>query len=532
MAETYEIGRALDLIKRIEDEMDGRWKRMDADYKLARSDPYDTNIDAQGDAEGTDFKSFTSTVASAFVKKVVATLSGAKVSIQVRYGAAQTQQRHMYDMKERFAYGVLQEADDALVRLIQLPIHDQLSWFSPNRGWLIGRGIFMNHEDDTTTASIRPWDPINSTWQIGAQGLLWAAHKTRRMLDELQDEWPAAKTIAGQPDDEVDIYEMWTATHNAVFTDGKVFLKKWTRHGSPRCPVIIIPVPTQPKIWSEGILNSEDDYGESILATNRSLYNYISEVMSVALDLLEKARRPSAIAFTEEEDSELAEDPNQGEGVQYLGKDDRFQQLVPPETTHDAIQFMTMTMGMIQRGDLPFSTYGDIQFALSGYAITQLNQQMLTVIGPQTRAMGRFIKEMLDLMVDQYVTGAFNPITVRGMGNNKDYMEMDIPPQALKNLPPFRVMVVAELPQDDVAKLQAAQTARQGPTPFLRGSPNRPSEPVGACGAANSPPWSAMFGITPPGMPGARVPCGWPAPPPSSGGGTAPCIINIRCICN
>ncbi|MCH7761270.1 hypothetical protein IIA15_07740 [candidate division TA06 bacterium] len=31
MVDTYEIGRALDLIHRVEDEFDGRWKRMDAD---------------------------------------------------------------------------------------------------------------------------------------------------------------------------------------------------------------------------------------------------------------------------------------------------------------------------------------------------------------------------------------------------------------------------------------------------------------------------------------------------------------------
>jgi len=455
----YTPERAIELVERVKDETAGRRKRQDGDYLLQRSEGYDTNTGAEGSEVGTEYKSFTSTIAAAFVRKVVSILALAKVNIRVPYGTAQRQQRHIYDMKERFAYGVLEQCDEELRDLVQIEAHDQFSWFTPNRGWLIALALFRNLDDGRSVPMLRPWDPLNTYWQVGKDGLAWACTKMMKTVADIRAEYPGV-TILGEEDDERTVYNFWTPEKNSVFTEDKEVLKKWTAHGSPRVPVIIVPVPTQPNIWSESVANSADDYGESVLATNRSIYPFISEVMSITLDLLEKARQPAAIAFTAEEDTEFEEDPQRQRGVSYMGEKDKFQVLPAPETTKDAIQFMQMALGMVQRGDLPFTTYGEIQFALSGYAITQLNQQLLTVIGPQTRAMARGYEQILNLFLDQYVSGQFNPITVRGLGNNRDYMQMEIPPQALMNLAPYKVEVVAELPQDDIAKLTAAQSAR------------------------------------------------------------------------
>ena len=441
---------------------------MDADYKLARNEPYNTNTDAEGNEVGTNYKSFTSTIAGAFVKKDVALLAGAKVLIHVPYGSAQRAQRAGFDMKERFGYGALEQADDELMDLVQISIHDQQAWYAANRGWLVGLGIMRNTEEGATRISVRPWDALNSFWQVGSNGLAWACQVQRMTLADARAEWPDA-TLSGQDDEEREVYDFWTPTENVVFTSEKEQLKKFTAHGGRRVPVVVVPVPNQPAIWSENIANTADDYGESVLATNRSVYPYISEVMSILLDLLGKAREPSNVVFTDEEDTELPENPNEGKGTTYLGREDKFQQLLPPEATKDAMNFVQAALGMVQRGDLPFTSYGEIQFALSGYAITQLNQQLLTVIGPQTRALSRWYKGILDLLVDQFTQSSnpFWPIEIRTAGNNQDYMQTVLVPEMLLNLPPFRVEVVAELPQDDVAKLNAVQLARNGPVPFL-----------------------------------------------------------------
>jgi hypothetical protein len=461
------------MVEREDQATSRRRARMDSDYKLQRGDPYDTNVDAEGTEAGTDFKSFTSNEAGALVRKVVAFLAGAQVLLQVPYGHAQRAERGRYDLKERFALGLLDQADDLLAALVEIPLRNQLAWFSPNRGWVTVRALLMNRADGTTVGSARPWDPRNVYWQVGGEGLLWACHRTSRPAAQILSAYPEAELAFRDEDELLVVYDMYTENMNAVMTPD-VMLKPWTPHGSPRVPVVIVPVPLQPNIWSptgamsmKGVPESTDDYGESVLATNRPLYNHLNEVLSVTLELMAKAREPGGLVFTDEEDTELEEHPSVKSGVQYLGREDKYQAVPPPETTKDALQLLSAVTAMLQRGGLPYSTYGELSFAISGYAITQLNQQILTVLGPQTQAIQLAMKGIVELWVDQFVSGQFNPVVVRGLGRNKDYMQVTITPDLIANLPPFKVEMVAQLPQDDVARLAAAQQARAGELPFL-----------------------------------------------------------------
>jgi len=473
MPETYTIDEVVRLVEREDQATSRRRARMDSDYKLQRGDPYNTNTDADGGDAGTDFKSFTSNEAGALARKIVAFLSGAQLLLQVPYGHAQRAERGRYDIKERFVLGLLDQADDLLASLIEIPLRNQLAWFAPNRGWISVLALLANQPDGTTVGLARPWDPRNVYWQVGAKGLLWACNRTSRPVAQVLSEYPGAELTFRDEDELVVVYNMFSPTQNGVMTPG-VMLKPWTEHGSPRVPVVIVPVPLQPNIWSPtgamsqtGVPESVDDYGESIFATNRPLYNHLNEVLSVTLELMAKAREPGGLVFTDEEDTELEEHPSVKSGVQYLGREDKYQSVPPPETTKDALQLLSTVTAMLQRGGLPYSTYGELSFALSGYAITQLNQQILTVLGPQTQAVGLAIKGIAELWVDQFVSGRFNPVTVRGLGRNKDYMQVTVTPDLIANLPPLKVELVAQLPQDDVARLTAAQSARAGDLPFL-----------------------------------------------------------------
>ena len=473
MPDTYTIDEVVRLVEREDQATSRRRERMDSDYKLQRGDPYNTNTDAEGGDAGTDFKSFTSNEAGALVRKIVAFLSSAELLLQVPYGHAQRAERGRYDLKERFVLGLLDQADDLLASLVEIPLKSQLAWFAPNRGWLTVLALLANQADGTTIGIARPWDPRNVYWQVGGRGLLWACHRTSRPAASVLSEYPGAELTFRDEDELIVVYNMFTPTQNGVMTP-EVMLKPWTAHGSPRVPVVVVPVPLQPNIWSPtgamsqtGVPESTDDYGESVLATNRPLYAHLNEVLSVTLELMAKAREPGGLVFTDEEDTELEEHPSVKSGVQYLGREDKYMPVPPPETTKDALQLLSAVTAMLQRGGLPYSTYGELSFAISGYAITQLNQQILTVLGPQTQAIQLAMKGIVELWVDQFASGQFNPVTVRGLGRNKDYMQVTITPDLIANLPPFKVEMVAQLPQDDVARLSSAQQARSGELPFL-----------------------------------------------------------------
>lgn len=460
------------MVTRVENATTGRRQRMDADYRRVRGDPYNTNTDGEGNPTGTEFRSFTSNEAGAFVKKIVSVLAAAQLMVQVPYGAAQRAQRHRYDLKERFAEGCLAQADELLERTVAINLIDQLAWFGPNRGWITALGLLMNQEGGTTVAVARPWDPRNVYWEVGSSGLRWVCHRAARPASDVLAEYPRASLNVKEDDDPVTVYDFWTPTKNGVLTEDGM-LKKWTVHGSPRVPVVIVPVPMQPQIWAPvgttnfGQPDTLDDYGESVIATNRPLYDHINEVLSITLELMAKAREPGGLVFTDEEDTELSEHPSKSGGVHYLDREARYQEVAAPETTKDAIQLAGWVMGMLQRGGIPYSSYGAIDFPISGYAITQLNQQMMTVLKPQAKAIATAIRGVLDLWVDQFVTDGFNPMTIRGVGRNKDYMQVRVEPAMLLDLPPYKVELVAQLPQDDVARMAAAQSARAGKTPFL-----------------------------------------------------------------
>ena len=419
MPDKYTIEQVVEMVARQDRITGGRRKRQDFDYGLQRGDAYNTNVDSEGSVAGTDFRSFTANEAGAFVRKIVSILTAAQLGVQVPYGAAQRDQRGRYDLKERYGLGCLEQADDLLGQIIEPGVLDQLVWFACVRGWVSVRALLQNRADATSFASARPWDPRNVYWEVGSEGLLWVCHRSARPAVEVLATYPRANLNVSEDDEPVIVYDVYTPKMNGVMTEDNM-LKKWLVHGSPRVPVIIRPLPTQPLIWAQvgdtfmaGQPDSVDDYGESILATNRHLYPHLNEVLSIALELMSKAREPSSVVFTDEEDTELAADPNRRGGVHYLSREDKLQQLAPPETTRDATQFFAAVVGMLQRGAIPYSSYGELSHPISGYAITQLNQQVLTVVDPVARTVAEAIRGVLDLWVDQFVTDGLNPMTVR-----------------------------------------------------------------------------------------------------------------------
>lgn len=469
MPQSYEITQVVEWVTAEDLATQARRARMDADYRRVHNDPYNTNTSDVGGEKvetGSEFASFTSNEAATFVKKVVALIGSGKVILHVPYGQVQEETRTRYDLKERFVKGLLEQANERLTeKLLEPELHDQMSWYMPVTGWGCVLAHFVNREDNSTYLNLRVWDPRNVYWQIGEDGLAWACLKTQRRVVDIKAEYPDAQ-LTGEDASSLNVYAFYGPEVWGVHTDDTM-LREWTEHGAGRVPVYITPAPTSPDVRRESVADAATNYGESVLAANRPLYDGFNEVMSIVLELLAKAREPSAIAFTEEEDTELEEDPNRKGGVHYLGSGDKFQQLPPPETTKDATLFQAAVSSMLQRGGLPYSSYGDIQFALSGYAIGQLNQQQMGVLYPYVKGIARLYRMVFNGLVDQFVTGRFNPLTLRGAGTNRDYMEATFFPQLLANLPPIEVEIVAELPQDDVARISAAQAARQGPVPLL-----------------------------------------------------------------
>jgi hypothetical protein len=123
--------------------------------------------------------------------------------------------------------------------------------------------------------------------------------------------------------------------------------------------------------------------------------------------------------------------------------------------------------GEMQRGSIPHSVYGELQFQLSGFAINTLRQGVETMLSPRIISLEQAYKQMCNLLCDQYSTGAYSAMELSGRDNNRMYFSDTITPDTVKNGGNIEVSVVARLPQDDMSKYSMAQIAREGPTPLL-----------------------------------------------------------------
>jgi hypothetical protein len=456
----------VDLVTPIENATQARRARMDGDRKLLRLEPYDVNTDSEGKAAGSDYRSFTANEPLAFLKKVMAVLSDAKLLVQVPYGMAQEQERYRYDLAERWHYGNLASANERLRRQVLLEVQDQLAGIVPVRGWGIVFALLRNRDDGTSYADLQVWDPRNCTWQVGDDGLEWICYKSTRTAREVRAEYPGVR-LEGKRDDEVlEVYNFTDKTRNTVCTADEA-LKASTEHGWNRVPASVAPVGPMPRIWDENDIQGEDtdtetDYGESIFAPNRRLYQSLNELLSILLELASKQLNQTYVHNTDDEGNELEESPNVSNAVIAIPKEDKLAPLMQVESTRDLLVLVETVMGMIQRGALPHVSYGQLAINISGFAVTQLNKQHITVIGPVAKCIQSLILDALSMLQDQFVTGRFNPITLRGMGNNRDYMQVTFHPEMLMNLPPPTVQLVAELPEDDVSRMSMAQQAKQG----------------------------------------------------------------------
>ena len=71
------------------------------------------------------------------------------------------------------------------------------------------------------------------------------------------------------------------------------------------------------------------------------------------------------------------------------------------------------------------------------------------------------------LLVDEYLTNRFEPMSLTGRAMNRTYFAETITPEIVQKAGDTEISLITQLPQDDMTKYAMAQTAREGPTPLL-----------------------------------------------------------------
>ena len=400
------------------------------------------------------------------------------MTVRIPHNGLDVDLRDKNDQKEKFLIGILRAADDRLCNLLMPSIRDQLAWYTAIRGWYAGRSLLVKRSDGTTYADITPWDPLHTYWGMGEDGLDWACYKTIKTKDQIfaqynvKIDWDSPQSAEGSY-----VYDFYDKEMNIIIVhNGDMnrpnfrVVKKQMKHGAGKVPVFIGSVGANPLIIGLNNTQIRDtiaDVGESVYSATRDLYPKHNLMMSILLELANRSRRQGILVRSRDGTKTLDEDPYlegseislaQGENVEPLGM---------LEVARETGALMGLVSGEMQRGSLPHSVHGELNFQLSGYAINTLRQGVETLLGKYLRAIEKAYKMIFEIIADQYSSGSFEAMELSGMGRNRTYFLQTITPDVIKGAGAPVINLVGQLPQDDMSKVSMAQMLRDGPVPLM-----------------------------------------------------------------
>jgi len=433
---------------------------MDADHNLYRLSPFDA---------GDGYQSYTSNEPQTYADKIISWLAGSDMIVRIPPAGNPRNSREVNNDKERFIIGALKSANERLMKRLQPCLQDQLSWYTTLRGWYAGRALLVKRDDSDTFIDITPWDPMHTYWGTDGDGMSWACYKVKKTRHEIESQYNVKLGTERMDEDGIEVYDFYDREDNYVAIPHR-YIKKRTAHGGTGVPVFLGPVGANPLIqsleWSS-IEDTVEDYGESVFKSTRELYEKHNFMMSTMLELTARSRKQGIVITSRDGQKTLEEDPYK-EGTEIsLAQGEEVKPLGLLEVARETGVYMGMVSGELQRGSIPHSVYGELQFQLSGFAINTLRQGVESVLGPRIEALEHAYMQICNLLCDQYSSGAFTAMELSGRDNNRMYFSETITPQRVKEGGSIEISIVARLPQDDMSKYSMAQIAREGPTPLM-----------------------------------------------------------------
>lgn len=461
-----------DIIEKVDDkERDTKnlRERMDSDYSLWSLEGYT--------GAGAGYQAYTSNEPGTLGAKAVSILSGAAITVQVRQNNDERNARDDDNAKEQFALGNFRSNDERLA-LMGLPgLRSQISWFLPIRGWTCGRALLVKR-GQRTWADATPWDPRETMWEFGPNGLLWICHKYVSLASQIRAEYGENVFSDGRMTTKdnralVVRYDYYDDEKNLVIIpDARKTPVKNERHGLERVPGWTVASTLQPPIVprqtgsftfdSEAINDALTDYGESIYRNDRALYNDHNFMMSIRKELAERGRKP-VFGIRSRDGVKLVEgDPFKAGGEIPLAEGEELIVYDFIKSAPDIDPFQAILSAEMQRGGFSTITFGESQQSISGFAMQTLKAgDAADKINPFIQAEQTALKQISNLWGDHFNTGAFPAIDLSGAGNNRKWFAVKILPEDIEDLAEVEITLVPVLPELDAARAQLALLYRQ-----------------------------------------------------------------------
>jgi len=466
------IGKAAELVEMVnQKELDSSrlHERMDKDYDLWKGTRYTPK-------ELTGFHTYTSNDPRTLARKGISLLSGASMTVRVLQGNDDRGSREQDNKKEQFIRGNFRANDARLTISGNIPLRSFMSSSIVLRGFTTGRCL-LNKRGQRTWADATPWDPRETLWEFAHDGLLWICHKTASSSAAIKSEYGV--TIEGDDSEAVTKYDFYDRERNYVIIPAarETPVKNEVHglvdsYGDPWVPGWVVASSSQPMIINHqdgantleasALTDAWTDYGESIFADNRGIYEDDNFAMSIRKELAFRSLKP-VFGIRSADGVKLVEgDPFRSGAEIPLAAGEELIVYDFQKSAQDMGPFQAVVDSQKQRGGFSTITFGETPFAISGFAMQTLKAgDTADKIEPFLHAEQTALKIIANAWTDHFQTYAFPGQTLSGQGANRKWFSAQITPEDLQGLDEPIIELTPVLREEDAAKAQLAALYRQ-----------------------------------------------------------------------
>jgi len=429
------------------------------------------------------YQTHTSNDSKTMARKAISLLSGAAMTVQVSQDNDDRSSRDDDNAKERFILGNFRANDERLAMIGMPSLRQNMSFSLPIFGHTCGRALLRKNRQ-RTWADATPWDPKETMWEFGSEGLLWICHKYYRLPSQVEAEYNKKFDSSHDNRNPVIIYDYYDTRRNTVvipvLQDTPV---KRAIHGLDRVPGWVVMSSLQPPIVRDAIqggvgypaqmqsiqlADSLADYGESIFSENRSIWDDNNFVLSIQKELVHRSLKP-VFGIRSPDGFRLVEgDPFVAGAEIPLRESEELIVYDFIKAASDTGPYLTLINGEMQRGGFPVIMFGETPATISGFAMNTLKSGVGDKVLPDSQAISTALRQISNIWSDMFSTGSFGSLELSGQGRNRRWFSGTISPNDIIDLPAVEINLTPQLPEDNASKVAIAQQLR---APGVNGMP-------------------------------------------------------------
>lgn len=444
---------------------EGLRERFEDDYELARGDEFSIPK-----SEG-KWENYTTNKSSTDSHKITNTLSDSKVHLRMPIGDETEGEREALSKTEQFVYGAIALRDSIFCTVPEvIGLHEAMSWFCPNRGWLVLRAyLYEDEETELLIPDLAVWDMLHTNWISGSRGIMWASYKRYASKQDVKKQYK--EDIEPDNRGRIALHDIWDDDEEGVMlVDGKGSLKSddWLykhKHGIGHPPVLIIPVGSMPLIQSDRNDDTLKDVGVSFAVNNRELYKTMSRVRSYFMTFAGRAAKNATAGLYDSSKGgkpPLFEgDPNEKGAYVTLdiGKGQDLKPLAPHELTKDVYAFQQDVATELATGGMAPISMGLPPYPETASGTATIVHTSMANIKPFVKAMERGYVWLAHELVSQFKSGKFKKTEMRGVDGSNRRFQIEVSPDDIDDSWQFVATIKPDMPQDRIAEMGMATQA-------------------------------------------------------------------------